>query len=433
MNKTVLIHTLGCRLNSADTALLTSRLAEAGYTPVKEGSADLIVVNSCTVTAEAARKSRQAVRKFRAASPDAVIIVTGCGAESDREAFLADKAASAVITNPEKRQIVPLILEYLNSRDTASVGGRAKSLTENAEPFFENTFSSFPFRSRAFIKIQEGCNNCCSYCIVPYTRGHERSRDFAECIADCRRAVEAGFPEIVLTGVNTCAYSDHGKVLEDLIREIAAIEGDFRIRLSSTEPAPDNLGLLDVMASEPKVCRFLHLALQHGCDRILQKMNRHYTRDIYAHFVRSARERIPDIHIGSDLIVGFPGETEEDFADSCNFIRQIAFANLHIFTYSKRPGTPAAEMPDQVPGNTAQERYRLLKQIADVSHREFLRSNVGKTLPVIFERVGKDGFARGWSDNYIEVRRPAVEVPLDRIVPIVIKPEDFTGSQEVLN
>ena len=433
MSKKVLIHTLGCRLNSADTALLTSRLAEAGYTPVQDGTPDLIVVNSCTVTAEASRKSRQAVRKFRTACPDAIIIVTGCGAETDREAFLNDNAASAVITNPEKRKIIPLILEYLAGREAAAVGGKEKSQDEKPVPFCENAFSSFPFRSRAFIKIQEGCNNFCSYCIVPYTRGRERSRDFAECIADCRRAVSEGFPEIVLTGVNTCAYRDQGRELGDLIHEIAAIEGDFRIRLSSTEPAPGNLGLLEVMAAEPKVCRFLHLALQHGCDRILKKMNRHYTRELYATFVQKARELIPGIHIGSDLIVGFPGETDEDFADSCEFIRQTAFANLHIFTYSKRPGTPAASMPDQVPGDVAQKRYRQLKEIADASHRDFLISNVGKTLPVIFERVDRDGFARGWSDNYIEIRRPSSEVPLDRIVPISVKPEELTGSQEVLS
>ena len=434
MSKTAMIHTLGCRLNSADTALLTSRLEEAGYTLVQSAeNPDLIVVNSCTVTGEASRKSRQAVRKFRSAHPEAIIIVTGCGAETDREAFLADNAASAVITNPEKRKIIPLIMEYLAGKASAAVGGLEQSLGEGDKPFIENTFSRFPFRSRAFIKIQEGCNNYCTYCIVPYTRGHERSRDFAECIADCRQAVKAGFPEIVLTGVNTCAYSNSGKDLGDLVHEVAAIEGDFRIRLSSTEPAPDNLGLLEVMASEKKVCRFLHLALQHGCDRILERMNRHYTREVYANFVRTARELIPGIHIGSDLIVGFPGETEEDFMDSCNFIRQMEFANLHIFTYSKRPGTPAAAMPDQIPGNVAQERYKYLKNIADISHRNFLVSQTGKTLPVIFERVGSDGFARGWSDNYIEVRRPAAEVPLDKIVPVSIRGDEFTGSQEILS
>ena len=427
MNRKAIVFTLGCRLNSADSALLVSRLTEAGY-EVSESAENvaLIIVNSCSVTAEAARKSRQMVRKFRSMHPEAVIVVTGCSAELDREAFLADSAADVVLTNPEKRSLPELVGEFLAGH--AGLGGALKSMQQPVTPFRENAFGSFPFRSRAFLKIQEGCGNFCSYCIVPYARGPERSRAFDEVLADCRKAVEAGFPELVLTGVNTCAYSDSGRDLGALVHEIARIDGEFRIRLSSTEPAPGNRSLLDVMSSEPKVCRFLHLALQNGSDRILAAMNRHYTTAEYADFVRAARERIPGIHLGSDLIVGFPGETEEDFAESCRFVESMEFANLHIFTYSPRAGTPAAALPGRIPPDVAKERHKRLEVIAAESKRRFIAGLYGQKLPVIFERIDSDGMARGWSDNYVELRVPADEVPLDRIVPVEATAENTASN-----
>ena len=427
MNRKAIVFTLGCRLNSADSALLVSRLTEAGY-EVSESAENvaLIIVNSCTVTAEAARKSRQMVRKFRSMHPEAVIVVTGCSAELDREAFLADSAADVVLTNPEKRSLPELVGEFLAGH--AGLGGALKSMQQPVTPFRENAFGSFPFRSRAFLKIQEGCGNFCSYCIVPYARGPERSRAFDEVLADCRKAVEAGFPELVLTGVNTCAYSDSGRDLGALVHEIARTAGEFRIRLSSTEPAPGNRSLLDVMSSEPKVCRFLHLALQNGSDGILAAMNRHYTTAEYADFVRAARERIPGIHLGSDLIIGFPGETEEDFAESCRFVESMEFANLHIFTYSPRAGTPAAALPGRIPPDVAKERHKRLEVIAAESKRRFIAGLYGQKLPVIFERIDSDGMARGWSDNYVELRVPADEVPLDRIVPVEATAENTASN-----
>ena len=381
MNRKAIVFTLGCRLNSADSALLVSRLTEAGY-EVSESAENvaLIIVNSCTVTAEAARKSRQMVRKFRSMHPEAVIVVTGCSAELDREAFLADSAADVVLTNPEKRSLPELVGEFLAGH--AGLGGALKSMQQPVTPFRENAFGSFPFRSRAFLKIQEGCGNFCSYCIVPYARGPERSRAFDEVLADCRKAVEAGFPELVLTGVNTCAYSDSGRDLGALVHEIARIDGEFRIRLSSTEPAPGNRSLLDVMSSEPKVCRFLHLE--------------------YADFVRAARERIPGIHLGSDLIVGFPGETEEDFAESCRFVESMEFANLHIFTYSPRAGTKAAAMQGQIPEDVQKARIMRLVEAVNAQTREKSAKYVGKRTEILCEDydpkrgawLGRDEYGR---------------------------------------
>ncbi len=419
MKRHALIHTLGCRLNTADSALLSARLEAAGYLLVNDTAPqiELIVVNSCTVTAEAGRKSRQAVRKFRQQYPQSLIVVTGCSAELERSHYLEDGAADVVLTNPEKRSLAELVGEYLAGR--RDLGGAALSMDEHNLVFSEKIGSIFPFRSRAFLKIQEGCNNFCSYCIVPYVRGRERSRSFDECLSDCRKAVADGFAEIVLTGVNTCAYLDQERDLAALVREICQIDGDFRIRLSSTEPHLNNMNLLDVMAGNDRVCRFLHLSLQHGDDQILTAMNRKYTTRDYAQFVAEARRRIPGIHIGSDLIVGYPGETGEAFDRSLEFVKQMEFANLHIFSFSPRPGTPAAKLKNQLPSAVVKERYGRLKQVAEASAAAFLARNHNCVLPVIFEEETADGQIKGWSDNYIEIKAKAGEYPLNKIVGVL--------------
>ena len=409
MKKTAVVRTLGCRLNSADTALIQARLERIGYTvlPDDAGSFDLAVLNTCAVTAEAVRKSRQELRKLKKLCPAAAIAVIGCAVEAAGESFRRE-GADFVLTNPDKKDLAE-ILSGRPARNCSS-GDMTGNFSESAE-------AVFPFRSRAFVKVQEGCNNFCTYCIVPYVRGRERSRNFDEVVSECRRLVEAGFPELVLTGVNTCAYSDGGKNLGDLVRAVAALPGDFRIRLSSTEPHINNRSILDVMAETPKVCRFLHLSLQYGCDRILRAMNRHYQAEQYADFVAEARRKIPDIHLGSDVIAGFPGETEADFSVCSDFVRRMSFANLHVFVYSPRPGTPAAVMPDRPGGEVAERRAAELRKIGQESKREFIRSQMGKVLPVIFETVSK-GVARGWSDNYIQLTVPADSVRTGTIVRI---------------
>lgn len=396
--KKAFIHTLGCRLNSADSALLNYRLLSSGYTLSKSLAEDvsLVIVNSCCVTAEAGRKSAQFVRKVRKECPSAKIIFTGCAAEilSNETEIPADIIAK------DKKSIIQLL------------ENEKVAITQPSDIFTENAYGEFPFQSRAFLKIQEGCNNFCTYCIVPYTRGRERSRAFDEVIADAEHAVAEGFHELVLTGVNTCQYFDNGRTLYDVVRKVASIKGDFRIRLSSTEPKMDNIELLKVIADpENKVCRFLHLSMQHASDNILKKMNRHYSFDQYADFVGKARELIPDIHIGTDIIAGFPGESDEDFELCCERTRALQFANGHIFSYSKREGTPAAVMKEQIPSHIIRERAKKLQQIVDESAAKFIQSFDNKELPVIFELRKKDGFYHGWSDNYIEVLKKSPLAP----------------------
>ncbi len=406
--KYALVMTLGCRLNHADTALLNSRLIKSGYTLIgddKTSSPDLIVLNSCAITAEAERKSRQQIRKLKREYPNAVIAAAGCAAEADPDK-MRDCGADFVWTNPDKKTIFH-----------KCSGTLSKELPP--ENFMENSFAEFPFRTRAFIKIQEGCDNNCSYCIVPTVRGKSRSRDFAESVADCRHAIDNGFPEIVLTGVNTCNYSDHGKQLPDLIRQIAALPGDFRIRLSSTEPHPDDLTLPELIADPTnRLCRFLHLSMQHGSDRILQAMSRKYTAEQFVDFVRKVRETVPGIHIGTDFIVGFPGESDEDFEKLLSVAETVNFANIHAFAYSPRPGTTAAGLPGRIHPNVVKKRMQKLRDTASKSALDFAVSQIGKTLPVIFERENS-GLIHGWSDNYLAVTAPAGEFPCGRVVNVI--------------
>ena len=396
------IFTLGCRLNQADSALICDRLKSDGWKIVRpeyDGSINLLIINTCTVTAAASRKSRQAARRFRAKHPEACVIVTGCSTEIENSVWSKEEAVDIILTNPEKKQISSLVKDFLGKKSISS--GRTFSINQPLDIFQEKAGGNFQFKSRAFLKVQEGCNNFCTYCIVPYARGPERSRDWDEVIADFKQFLDKGFEEIVLTGVNICAYNDQGRTLNELIETLCALPGDFRIRLSSTEPHPNNIDLLKTMAKNPKVCRFLHLSLQHGCDEILKAMGRKYTSAEFAHFIKEARRLIPGIHLGTDIIVAFPGETEEHFEQEIDFIRKMNFSNIHIFTYSKREKTPAAAMPNQVPGNIANERRLRLVAIADKMKTDFVKSQVGKTLPVLFERKNKAGYFQGWSDNYI--------------------------------
>jgi len=410
------IVTLGCRLNAADSALMYTSLAECGYEPSETEIPDLLIVNTCAVTAEAERKTRQVLRKLRREYPAARIVAAGCAAAANAES-MRKSGADLAIDNFQKRHLA----KYLHGKIAPeAAAGRV---------FRENRLSSFPFRSRAFIKIQEGCDNHCTYCIVPSLRGPARSRGFDEVLAECRHALDAGFPELVLTGVNTCAYADGEKRLPELLAEISALPGDFRIRIGSTEPALGHAGLIEATATLPRMCRFLHLSLQHGSDAVLKRMNRHYSAREYADFVQDAKRRIPGLHLGTDVIVGFPGESDAEFSESCRFIERIGFANIHIFAYSPRPGTPAAQMDGLPSPEVVKKRCGELRKIADASARDFAMSQVGAALPVIFERV-ENGVARGWSDNYLEVTAPAAETKLGKIVTVKTTRENIAPPHQ---
>ena len=425
---TAAVITLGCRLNQADSALLNDRLIRLGFqivSPDASSSPNLILVNSCTVTETAYKKSKQALRSIRAENPQSFIVFTGCAADVSKDELEQNQDIDLVLTNEQKKNIETILPEYLallEKREAPAVPKLAKGI------FAEQAQGVFPFRSRAFIKVQEGCNNSCSYCIVPTARGPERSRDLKEITAEFKKAVADGFQEIVLTGVNTCHYKA-GKVgMPELIDRLCDVPGDFRIRLSSTEPCDELFPIIDAMKRNlGKVCEFLHLPLQSGCDRILKAMNRHCDTARFAEYAAYAREAIPNLHLGTDIIVGFPGETAADFEESLAFLRKMDFANIHIFPYSPRSGTPAADMPNKVQKTAVNDRIEQLKALKEECAQKFAKSLVGATGAVLIEtNCNKKELWDGWSGNYVrtivssesDIARKLLRVKFLRFLPI---------------
>ena len=399
---TASVVTLGCRLNQADSALLCDRLRRCGFQIVDEDyeeSPNLVIVNSCTVTATAARKTRQLLTSIRHKHPYAYIILTGCAAEVDEE-LKEDSDFDILLTKAEKKNLESILERRFNIQHH----DYKPSETVDETVFKEDAVAYFPFKCRANLKIQEGCNNFCTYCIVPYARGRERSRDVEEIMADFKQLLEAGLHEIVITGVNVCNYNCGGLDLVGLLEKLIAVEGDFRIRLGSTEPGEILPRVIDLMASTPKICDFLHLPLQAGTDEILKAMGRKYTLAEYKSMIDCARSKMPHIHIGSDLIVGFPGETAELFEQSCEFVKSMHFANLHVFPFSPRKGTKAEKLPGRIPVEEMVRRVEATKPIKAACAAEFAKSLIGTELSVLFERTLANNGYEGWSSNYVKVR-----------------------------
>jgi threonylcarbamoyladenosine tRNA methylthiotransferase MtaB len=424
------IVTFGCRLNQADEALLAGRLAAAGYRLVSARGAaapDLIVVNTCAVTAAAAQKSRQAARALRRQHPDAMIVAVGCGPQAEPERW-ADGSVDLAVDNPAKLDLPDRVAKFAG-RSGPETPDPASALREppSGPIFREQAAALFPRRTRASLKIQEGCNGACTYCIVPRARGPERSRDRHEIAAEFARLVAAGHREIVLTGINICAWGQDGQGIADLVETLLATPGEYRIRLGSLEPHPAVDDLIALMAARPgRICRFLHLPLQHGDDAILARMNRPCRTAQFATFARDAAARIPGIHLGTDLIVGFPGESEESFCRCRDFIADLPLANLHRFRFSPRPGTPAASFPDPVPQQIALRRSRELAVTAEILADAFRAAQLGHSLAVLTEKRHGATAVEGWTDSYLRVRIDAPGLPLNALIPVRIVATDGT-------
>lgn len=411
--KYAFVLTVGCRLNQTDTALIYAQLKKGGFEiekPETDRELSLVIVNTCSVTSSASQKSRQYARSIKEKHPKAIIIVTGCDIEVDKEKW-KEVGVDIAIPNSDKTNV----LSYLKDKFEIPVESLNQNHSESFEIFKEDSAGLFPFKSRANLKIQDGCDSFCTYCIVPYGRGKPRSREWGDTLREFRELVKAGFSEIVLTGVNIATYNDHNRNLVDLISEMVKVEGDFRIRLGSAEPQFSMKGLLEIMASSKKICRFLHLPLQHGSNKILKAMARNYTQEAFYDFIRKAVQLIPDICLGSDVIVGFPGETEADFEDCKSFLESLPLAYLHVFSYSKREGTPAASFQYQIPSKTSSERHRILTKIGTDLSSKFLLSQNNKIAMIIPEKTS-DGIITGWTDNYIKVSVPIAEEKVDKLM-----------------
>ena len=397
-----IISTLGCKVNQYETQAMECFLTERGFERAAPGEiADAVIVNTCAVTAESGRKSRQLIRRLRDENPGAVLAVCGCYSQIEPDA-VAEIGADVIFGAADREKLVDAV-------EKACREGEKRR--EIDEPFKRREIERLPagavdHRTRAMLKIQDGCVNFCSYCIIPYTRGRLRSLPREEAAAEAARLDAEGYREIVLTGIEVASYGVDlpGKPgLADVIEAVAAASPHMRIRLGSLEPTVITEDFCRRMKATGKLCRHFHLSLQSGCDRTLRAMNRKYDTATFFEKTELLREFFPGCALTGDLIVGFPGETEEDHRETLAFLEKCRFAAMHVFPYSRRPGTPADKMPDQCAKAVKEKRAHEAQRLCDSMHRDYLHSCVNKTLPVLFESEA-DGFCTGHSDTYMPVR-----------------------------
>jgi len=431
MPRRAAVYTLGCRLNQTETALICDDLARHGYELVHWGEpAELLVINGCTVTAESAAKTRKAAHSARRRCPEAFIAVVGCAPEMDPAAWSADGSVDLVVGNVAKDRLSAVLPEDLRRPPAPAVQvGCGPRRGEPVGAFVEEGAGLYYEKTRANLKVQEGCDFFCSYCIVPHVRGPARSRGWDDALREAAELLRRGHREIVLTGVNIATYADGGRDLVDLIAAILALGQGFRVRLGSTEPGPVLQRLVALMAREPRMCRFLHLPLQYGEDSILAAMNRRYRVADFAELAGHAAAALPGLCLGSDVIVGFPGETEATFQACCEAVRRLPINHLHVFTFSARRGTPAAALPNRVPGDLARCRAAELSRLGRDKAAAFAHSQVGRCLEVLTEAVSTAGLWEGWSDNYLRVTIGAdAGLEANRLVPVWIDRVDPDGG-----
>lgn len=401
--------TLGCKVNQYDTEAMLGLFRRAGYLVVPfEEKADVYIVNTCTVTGRGASKSRQIIRQAVRRNPGAVVVVAGCYPQTAAEEVMAIPGVSVALGTQDRDRVVELVEQTRHS-------GPVNAVTDIREAgnFEETPVEEFSGRTRAPVKVQEGCGCYCTYCIIPFARGPVRSRLPESVRAEVCRLTGAGFREVVLTGIHLGSYGP--PPLDELVRGLLDIPGLVRIRLSSLEPRHVRPGLIDLMAGDPKVCRHLHLSLQSGSEQVLRRMGRRYSAAEYREKVAEIRRRIPEIGLTTDVMVGFPGETDAEFAESLDFVREIGFSRLHVFPYSPRAGTPAAGFPGQIPNRVKEERAAQMIKLGREISREYHLRLVGRQVEVLAEAEDE-----GYTDTYVRVEfsRLAGLDPINRLVRV---------------
>ena len=385
--RTAALHNLGCKVNSYETEAMQQLLEEAGYEIVSfHEKADVYIINTCSVTNIADRKSRQMLHRAKKQNPEAVVVAAGCYVQSAAEELKADLAVDVIIGNNKKQDLVPILEEYFKDRTDSS---HVIEINETHE-YERLSIHKIADHTRAFLKVQDGCNQFCSYCIIPYTRGRVRSRRPEEVVAEGRELAAAGYQEVVLTGIHLSSYGvdfkeEENENLLSLIRQVHEVEGIRRIRLGSLEPRIITDDFAKALASMPKFCPHFHLSLQSGCDETLKRMNRHYTTEEYAAGCDILRRYFDNPAITTDVIVGFPGETEEEFEATKAFLERIGFYEMHIFKYSRRAGTRADRMPEQVPEQIKNVRSEALLLLEKQMSKAYRESFLGKKKTVLLE------------------------------------------------
>lgn len=401
----IAFYTLGCKVNQADTASMENLFLRSGHQLVSfDGEADVYIINTCVVTNTGQRKSRQTIHRAIRKNPNALIVVTGCYPQTAAEEVKAIAGVDMIIGNQDRAQIVQLVEERLAHRQTDTLDAVHKLTASTA--FEEMAAGDITDKTRAFLKIQEGCNQFCTYCIIPYARGPLRSRSLESIRTETQRLISAGFKEIVLIGIHLGCYGKEnpdGPTLYDAVKTVLDVPGVQRLRLGSLESVEVEPRLLTLMQEDARFCRHLHLPLQSGCDKTLQAMHRPYTTAKFKTLLADIKNRVPDIAITTDVIVGFPGETEADFETTCKFAESCGFSKMHIFPFSARKGTPAEKFAGAVTEAVKKERADILGRIDETMHKAFLQAMVGQNAEVLFEQPAGEDYFEGLTGNYQRV------------------------------
>lgn len=401
MNKTVALHTLGCKLNFSESSTIGNQFLINGFDIVDFNTkADVYVFNTCTVTENAEKECRQLVRRVVRKNPEAFVIVTGCYAQLRSEEISKIEGVDAVLGSNEKFNLFSILNDFNKSELSCIHISPLESLTEFGESHSTNADS----RTRAFYKIQDGCDFKCSFCTIPLARGSSRSMQPLKAIDNFKKLVDEGYKEIILTGVNV---GDYGKAFDwdlfQLLTELVKTDGEYRIRISSIEPNLLSDELIYLIAEEKKICNHLHIPMQSGSPQILQAMQRRYTVGEYEKVIHNAYDKIKDIGIGVDVIVGSPGESEKHFLETHNFLRELPISYLHVFTYSERPDTKSATMHNHVAITERKRRNKILRILSDIKRNQFYQKMIGKNSEVLFEDEMNDNLIKGFTSNYVRV------------------------------
>ncbi len=429
------LHNLGCKVNSYETEAMTQLLKKAGYEIVSfQDQADVYIINTCSVTNMADRKSRQMLHKAKKQNPNAVVVATGCYVQTATEKVVQDLSIDLVVGNNRKKDIVEILNEYYAEKEAGEQVKEEYVIDINHTDEYEDLeISTVTEHTRAHLKIQDGCNNFCSYCIIPYARGRIRSRTMESIKAELERLSASGFKEIVLTGINLSCYDDNGKKLIDVIEMADNVNGIQRIRLGSLDPEVVTEDFVERLGKVKKICPHFHFSLQSGCDKTLKAMNRHYTSDEYYEKCQLIRKYIDNPAFTTDVIVGFPGETEEDYISSREFVKKVKFAELHVFKYSKRDGTVAAKMPNQIDEKIKTLRSEDLIKTGEELTKEFRQAKIGQDTTVLFEEkilLDNKEYWVGHTVDYIKIAVPEKENLEGQIRKVNVK--DFLTNEIML-
>ena len=426
MKKTVSFYTLGCKVNQYETNAMEQQFIKNNYEIVENTQkADIYVINTCTVTNMAERKSRQMLRRVKEINPSAVLVVCGCYAQVAKNELEQIPEIDIILGINEKNEIVQIVKNYMEKmaeQDKRSQEAEIDDVSKQKE-FLDFGDVTYTEKNRAVVKVQDGCNMFCSYCIIPYARGRIRSRKIESVVSEIEKIAKEKIKEVVITGIHVASYgkdfdneNTSKKIrLIDLLEAINKIDGIDRIRLSSLEPTIVDEEFATRLSKLDKICDHFHLSLQSGCDETLKRMNRKYTTQIYRDAVATLRKYYPEASFTTDVIVGFPGETDEEFAKTYEFLKEIDFYRLHVFKYSPRRGTVAEKMPNQIDGNKKEERSNKLIELSNSTENKHNQSYIGKTVKVLFEEF-EDGFFRGHTTNYMMVKVAGEEERSDKFV-----------------